>query len=163
MNKQWEHNLKLMISSVDRINGKCTENVGKVRDNSVKDWSAASLSPHTSALPCEMQVGMWPIKAAGDTHTYALTLAIASHRHKGMLGRVFIISDWAIPACFPQDTHTKTVVGGNNGSADSSLPLEILNNPLPGARPKSINGIYVMNRCHWQGNSKVNTSLIKFK
>lgn len=37
MNKQWEHNLKLMISSVDRINGKCTENVGKVRDNSVKD------------------------------------------------------------------------------------------------------------------------------
>lgn len=68
MNKQWEHNLKLMTSSVDRINGKCTENVGEVRDNSVKDWSAASLSPHTSALSCEMQVDVTYKSSGGYTH-----------------------------------------------------------------------------------------------
>lgn len=77
------------------------------------------------------------------THTHARMYA--SGQSRGMMGRVFFISDWAVPT-HSQRKHTATV-GGVSICSPDSLPVKMMHNPLAGARPKSINGDSVMNGC----------------
>lgn len=107
-------------------------------------------SPLRNARGCDL------FNSSRCAHTHTHTDIRASGRHQGMMGRGFFISDWAVPTHSPKDMHTPALGGVSICSPDSSLPVEIRYVPHPGARPKSINAVYVMNGCRCQGNSGVN-------